>query len=109
MAIDICILAFMVNPCLISTLIKHSKRRAKLAGAAFLKAERNKAWHVITHADNRVVTPAPITAAFVLLGGLFACVGLWLARLRGFRWLFTCGFFLGCPFFQKGRWEYPDA
>ena len=87
MAIDICILAFMVNPCLISTLIKHSKRRAKLAGAAFLKAERNKAWHVISHADNRVVIPAPIAAAFVLLGGLFACVGLWLARWcgRGFR------------------------
>ena len=85
MAIDICILAFMVNPCLISTLIKHSKRRAKLAGAAFLKTERNKTWHVISHADNRVVIPAPIAAAFVLLGGLFACVGLWLARLHWFR------------------------
>src|SRR5210317_2383674 len=102
-AIEICILAFMVNPCLISTLIKHRKRLAKLAGAAFLKAERNKAWHVISHADNRIVIPAPIAAASVLLSGLFAWVGLWLACLHGFRWLFACGFFLGCPFFQKGR------
>ena len=103
MAIDICILAFMVNPCLICILIKHGKRRAKLAGATFLKAEGDKAWHVISHPNNRIVTPAPITAASVLLGGLFACVGLWLARLHGFKWLFKCGFFLGCPFFQKGR------
>ena len=109
MAIDICILAFMVNPCLISALIKHSKRRAKLAGAAFVKAERDKAWHVISHADNRIVAPAPISATFVLLGGFFDCFGLWLARLHGFRWLFTCWLFLGCPFFQKGRGDYPVA
>ena len=109
MAIDICILAFMVNPCLISTLIKHSKRRAKLAGAAFLKAERNKAWHVISHADNRVVTPAPITAAFVLLGGLFACVGLWLARLLRVQMAFHVRVFSWVPILPKGPQEYPDA
>ena len=109
MAIDICILAFMVNPCLISTLIKHSKRRAKLAGAAFLKAERNKAWHVISHADNRVVTRADRGGVCFAGWAFRLCRPLARSLVRRVQMAFHARVFSWVPILPKGPLEYPDA